>query len=52
MPLFAVSKRLGHSDIQTTANIYGHLDRSTDIAAAASISRVRRPEVRPPLRAV
>jgi integrase len=52
MPLFAVSKRLGHSDIQTTANIYGHLDRSTDIAAAASISRVRRPEARPPLRAV
>jgi integrase len=26
VPLFEVSKRLGHSDIQTTANIYGHLD--------------------------
>lgn len=52
MPLFAVSKRLGHSDIQTTANIYGHLDRSTDIAAAVAIGRVRHPETRTPLRVV
>jgi len=33
--LFAVSRRLGHKDIQTTANIYGHLDRSADVGLAA-----------------
>lgn len=52
MPLFSVSKRLGHADIQTTANIYGHLDQSTDIAAAASIGRMRHPETAGKLRLV
>lgn len=33
--LFAVSRRLGHKDIQTTANIYGHLDRTADVGLAA-----------------
>ena len=34
VPLFQVSKRLGHKDIQTTSNIYGHLDKSADVASA------------------
>lgn len=52
MPLFAVSKRLGHADIQTTANIYGHLDLSTDISAVAAIGRARHPETAGKLRLV
>lgn len=52
MPLFAVSKRLGHADIQTTANIYGHLDLSTDVSAVAAISRARHPERAASLRVV
>lgn len=50
--LFTVSKRLGHRTIQITADTYGHLDRSSDIAAAATISRVRRPGSSRSLRAV
>jgi integrase len=39
--LFAVSRRLGHKDIQTTANIYGHLDRSEDAGLAAVYGAAR-----------
>jgi integrase len=49
VPLFEVSKRLGHSDIQTTANIYGHLDThamSSDAIGKAMAGR------RPKLHAV
>lgn len=30
IPLYTVSRHLGHSDIQTTANIYGHLYPNTE----------------------
>lgn len=33
-PLFVVSKRMGHSQIGTTANIYGHMTKSADEKAA------------------
>jgi len=34
IPLFNVSKYLGHSDISTTANIYAHLDYSSKLTSA------------------
>lgn len=50
--LFAVSRRLGHKDIQTTANIYGHLDRTADVGLAAVYGAARHPQQRPSLRVV
>jgi integrase len=41
-PLFLVSKRLGHKDLQTTSNIYGHLDRTGLSGAEAETSRTAR----------
>ena len=38
IPLFNVSKYLGHSDISTTANIYAHLDKSGKNISAETIS--------------
>ena len=38
IPLFNVSKYLGHSDISTTANIYAHLDKSGKDISAETIS--------------
>ena len=38
IPLFNVSKYLGHSDIGTTANIYAHLDKSGKDISAETIS--------------
>lgn len=40
VPLFVVSRHLGHEDITTTANVYGHLDRSSFDDAAAALARV------------
>ncbi len=38
--LIQVSDFMGHSDIKTTANIYGHLDKSSKIASADVINSV------------
>jgi integrase len=46
--LLAVSRRLGHKDIQTTANIYGHLDRTEDAGLAAMYGAARHPEQQQP----
>jgi integrase len=52
-PLFQVSKRLGHKDIQTTSNIYGHLDKSADVASADAFEAAMYPTGAPrKLRAV
>ena len=40
IPLFNVSKYLGHSDISTTANIYAHLDKSKKQESADVISSI------------
>ncbi len=40
VPLIDVSNFLGHSTISTTANIYGHLDKSSKIASAKVISQI------------
>jgi integrase len=40
VPITTVSRRLGHENIQTTVNIYGHLDRSSDAAAAAVMGKL------------
>ncbi|GEE00164.1 site-specific integrase [Gordonia spumicola] len=40
VPLVVVSRHLGHEDITTTANVYGHVDRESGAAAAAAIGRV------------
>lgn len=40
VPLFVVSRHLGHEDITTTANTYGHLDRASFDDAAAAIGKV------------
>ncbi len=40
VPLINVSNFLGHSDIGTTANIYGHLDTASKKASAAVITDV------------
>jgi integrase len=50
--LFEVSRRLGHKDIQTTANIYGHLDRTADVGLAAVYGAARHPEQPRKLRVV
>lgn len=38
--LFKVSRRLGHEDITTTSNIYGHLDKSGGASSAAAMGRL------------
>jgi integrase len=40
VPLVVVSRHLGHEDIGTTSNVYGHLDRSSYDDAAAAIGKV------------
>lgn len=40
VPITTVSRRLGHENIQTTVNIYGHLDRSSDAAAADVMAKL------------
>lgn len=39
LPLFVVSRILGHSSIQVTANLYGHLLEDAQRAAAADVER-------------
>lgn len=38
--LHVVKERLGHEDIRTTINIYGHLLPSVDEALAAGLGRL------------
>lgn len=40
VPLIYVSNFLEHSTISTTANIYGHLDKSSKITSAKMISQI------------
>lgn len=39
--LFVVSRVLGHADIQTTANTYGHLDQGSAAEAVARVAEAR-----------
>lgn len=38
IPLPVIQRRLGHESIQTTVDVYGHLDRESDEAAATAIA--------------
>ena len=40
VPVIVVSKRLGHADIQTTINLYGHLLPNSDPEAAARFAGI------------
>lgn len=44
VPMHVVSKRLGHSNIQTTVNLYGHLLPSSDGEAAGRFEEILRVE--------
>ena len=35
VPVHVVSRRLGHADVQTTLNIYGHVTEDAELRAAA-----------------
>ena len=35
MPVHVVSRRLGHSDVQTTLNTYAHVTEDAEMRAAA-----------------
>ncbi len=37
-PLHVVNRRLGHRDVQTTANTYGHVTDDAELAALANWS--------------
>lgn len=41
-PLHVVSRRLGHSDVQTTINLYGHVTEDAELAAVANWQEVTR----------
>lgn len=43
VPIHVVSSHLGHENIQTTVNVYGHVDRAAGAAAAAAISAILSP---------
>ncbi len=40
VPINIVSKRLGHSNVSTTGNIYAHSIRSADEAAAQTLQNI------------
>lgn len=42
MPVHVVSRRLGHADVQTTLNIYGHVTEDAELRAAADWAAVTR----------
>jgi integrase len=44
IPLPVIQRRLGHESITTTVDLYGHLDRRSDAAAAEAISALLGPE--------
>jgi integrase len=46
VPLLAVSKRLGHKDVRTTANIYSHLFPQADRDAATAVEGLIRAAAR------
>jgi integrase len=35
VPVHVVSRRLGHADVQTTLNTYGHVTQDAELRAAA-----------------
>jgi integrase len=35
VPVHVVSRRLGHADVQTTLNVYGHVTEDAELRAAA-----------------
>ena len=39
-PITVVQRHLGHESIQTTSDIYGHLDRSSGAKAAKGLGRM------------
>jgi integrase len=42
VPLITVSAHLGHEDTSVTAKVYGHLDRTAGLAAAAAMANLLR----------
>jgi integrase len=40
VPLPVIQRRLGHESIETTVDVYGHLDRSSDQAAAEALGKM------------
>jgi integrase len=46
VPLVEVSMLLGHSEIRTTADLYGHLVKQTAALAATRMDAVLRPAVK------
>lgn len=46
VPLHTVSKRLGHSTIKLTADLYAHATVAADQAASAAMERILDPDVR------
>lgn len=45
IPLPVIQRRLGHESITTTVDLYGHLDRRSDEAAAAALAALLAPKV-------
>lgn len=48
-PLPVIQRRLGHESITTTVDLYGHLDRRSDEAAAAAVAALLVPKTIKPL---
>jgi integrase len=44
VPLPVIQRRLGHESITTTVDLYGHLDRRSDEAAAAAVAALLTPK--------
>ncbi|EGQ0325960.1 tyrosine-type recombinase/integrase, partial [Staphylococcus pseudintermedius] len=40
LPLYSISKHLGHNNIQTTANVYGHLYPSSEKEIANTLNKL------------
>ncbi|WP_181897962.1 site-specific integrase, partial [Staphylococcus felis] len=44
LPLYSISKHLGHNNIQTTANVYGHLYPSSEKEIANTLNKLTNPK--------
>ncbi|MFO3691423.1 site-specific integrase [Staphylococcus felis] len=44
LPLYSISKHLGHNNIQTTANVYGHLYPSSEKEIANTLNKLTQPK--------